>query len=221
MGAVNQTDAAVLSDKYLELYEAHLRSRDNFDTFEAGWMNRVNKLRVFLNALPKGEGKRPKTIMNAKDLLPDVDRDDALKLAMLVATGGKSAVGKALIGRVLRNRVSNRLDASDSITSDLLSHVIEEKFGDDDDPKSKVLTPVNRALGKGIGKILDGRKSVIGIVGLIAASVVPELGLQASDPQITNLLDGDNQTIIFTLLSIFTGWGFLGKIDKAIRDVRS
>ncbi len=224
MTAVRETDASVLSETYADLYEAYLQGRHNFDTFGRGWMNRMAKLREFLTTLPLGAGKRPKTIMKIAERRFDIDLDDVLRIAMAGATGGKSAVAGAILREVLKKK---REDASDSAGSAFIAAVLENKLDDlekktGSKPGNEELTPVNAALGQGLGKLLDGRKSVIGIVGLIAASIIPQLGLTAPDaPQLTALMDGDNQTIIFTLLTIFTGWGFLGKIDKAIREIRT
>lgn len=82
------------------------------------------------------------------------------------------------------------------------------------------LTPVNAALGETVGKALDGKKTVIGIVALVASVFLPQLA-----PLTTFLTDtvvaGDGkmavstvQNVLTPLASLFTGWGALGKIDK-------
>lgn len=227
MGAVKQTDPSVLAEKYLELYEERLRGLESFAKFGPGWINRVNKLRVFLNDLPEGEGKRPRSLMNIKERNLDIEGDDILRLVLLGATGGKSAVAKALLGTVVKKQLDKRMADKDGVAAELLEALIEEKLGGgDDQPKptpaaggKRELTPVNKALGEGIGRALDGKKSVTGIVGLILTAVLPQLGI-LDQAAIDALQSGDWQTILFTLLSIITGWGFLGKIDKAIREVR-
>ena len=234
LAAANQTDSAALSSAYLDIYTEYLRGLSNFSTFGRGWTNRIGKLREFVTNLPHEEGKRPEKVMKVDnkpfDLDLDIDRGQLISILLAGATGGKSALAKLAVKELLQKAAKDKvkdklLDASDST---LLDAIIEGKLGDkteevvvtEKDGK-KPLTPVNAALGESVGKALDGKKSVIGIVGLIAAAIVPELGLTApGSPQLTELLDGDNQTIIFTLLTIFTGWGFLGKIDKAIRTVR-
>ena len=78
------------------------------------------------------------------------------------------------------------------------------------------LTPVNAALGTGIGHALDGKKSVIGVVGLILTVLLPEIGVSGA---LVDFVRNESSTLI-TLLATFTGWGFLGKIDKAIRSAK-
>ncbi len=238
LAAANQTDSAALSSAYLDVYSDYLRGLSNFSTFGRGWTNRIGKLREFVTNLPHEEGKRPEKVMQVEnkpfgldlDLDLDIDRADLLKLVLAGATGGTSALGKVALTELLKKSAKGKIKDKliDASGSAILDAIIENKLGDTtavvtDNGKDakKPLTPVNSALGETLGKALDGKKSVIGIVGLIAAAVVPELGLTApGSPGLTELLDGDNQTIIFTLLTIFTGWGFLGKIDKAIRTVR-
>lgn len=229
MAAVRETDASVLSETYADLYEAYLQGLHNFDTFGRGWMNRMAKLREFLTTMPLGAGKRPKTIMKIAERRFDIELDDVLRIAMAGATGGKSAIA----GAILREVLSKRKDSiKDTAGSALLEAVLEKKLdeldggagakdagGKGSEPDNSELTPVNAALGQGLGKLLDGRKSIIGIVGLVGAAVLPKLGI-LDDQALTALQSGDNQTIIFTLLTLFTGWGFLGKIDKALREVR-
>lgn len=235
MTAIRQTDPTVLAEAYMDIQDAFFRAHEDFEHFGTGWLNRLASLRDFVATLPQGAGLRPKTVMKIADSKLDIDADDILRLALAGATGGKSALVAAALGKVLRK---DEADSEKSTRAKLLARLLledkvdleeidkplptlEETVGEVVEKGKKKLTPVNAALGEGLGQVLDGKKSVIGVVGLLAAAVVPELGLTApGSPQLTELLDGDNQTIIFTLLSLFTGWGFLGKIDKAIRQVR-
>lgn len=230
MTAIRETDAGVLSEAYADLYEVYLQGRHNFDTFGRGWMNRMAKLREFLTTLPLGAGKRPTTVMKISERKLDIDMDDVLRLALLGATGGKSAIVAALLRKALQKGKSKVEEKAGGASAELLEAIVKEKLDEDlvaaieaEPPETptvkEVLTPVNAALGEGIGRLLDGRKSIIGIVGLIAASVLPQMGI-LDDATAAALKDGDNQTVIFTLLTIFTGWGFLGKIDKALREAR-
>ncbi|WP_150007939.1 glycoside hydrolase family 108 protein, partial [Tateyamaria sp. syn59] len=230
IAAARETDAEAMSETYVDLYEAYLKTRHNFDTFGNGWMNRIAKLREFLTTLPKGAGKRPTTVMKVSNtpLGLDLDADDLLSVIAAVSTGGKSAAAKLLLNRIIRKKVAQSDD--DDVTESLLKAVLEKKLDglepEAPDTQRPPLTPVNAALGETIGKLLNGKKSVIGIVGLILTSVVPAVfpeGGGVIDPVFVQQLEQnpDIQTILFTLLSIFTGWGFLGKIDKAIRDVRT
>jgi len=95
-------------------------------------------------------------------------------------------------------------------------------------PKEEKLTPVNAALGQGIGKMLNGRKTGFGIVGLLATAVLPVMfpqlapfqalfkGLGAtSDAVVSNPELG--KSILTPIFSALTGWGVLGKIEKWVK----
>ncbi len=106
------------------------------------------------------------------------------------------------------------------------------------------LTPVNAALGNGIGELLNGRKTGIGILGLLATAIVPTLfpqfapfvalfkNLGATDPVLVGQVvsgAGDAATttvpvvatggtsIMTTLFTALTGWGLLGKVEKWVK----
>ena len=98
------------------------------------------------------------------------------------------------------------------------------------------LTPVNRALGDTIGKALNGKKTVIGIGGLLISMFLPQLAPLTSFLVDALPVDGDavktgaeiagaaTEATKFTvqsvqekltpLASIIAAWGGLGKIDK-------
>ena len=93
------------------------------------------------------------------------------------------------------------------------------------------LTPVNAALGRSIGKLLNGRKTGIGILGLLGTAVLPTLFPQAAPvisllqalgvgPEMVGEAAKDAETVkqapnlLTPIFAALTGWGVLGKIDK-------
>lgn len=92
------------------------------------------------------------------------------------------------------------------------------------------LTPVNRALGETIGKALNGKKTVIGIAGLLVSIFLPQLAplttfltniTPADGALVVPATDGTTQIAVeslqnklMPLATIIAGWGGLGKIDK-------
>ncbi|EDQ32369.2 putative chitinase [Hoeflea phototrophica DFL-43] len=92
------------------------------------------------------------------------------------------------------------------------------------------LTPVNRALGETIGKALNGKKTVIGIAGLLVSIFLPQLAplttfltniTPADGALVVPATDGTAQIAVeslqnklMPLAAIIAGWGGLGKIDK-------
>ena len=81
------------------------------------------------------------------------------------------------------------------------------------------LTPINRALGAPIGRLLNGRKTALGVTGLIVSAFLPQLApfitvlsnIPGTDGAVTT---GNVQGILTPLAGVLAGWGGLGKIDK-------
>jgi len=89
------------------------------------------------------------------------------------------------------------------------------------------LTPVNRALGETVGKALNGKKTVIGIAGLLVSMFLPQLAPLTTfltnvtpvdgglvDPGTAKIAVQSIQEKLMPLSAIIAGWGGLGKIDK-------
>ena len=252
LAAANRTDSAALSSAYLDTYLDYLRGLSHFKTFGRGWSNRIAKLREFVAHLGHHDGIDPERDMQVVkkttplDLGLDLDRDDLLRLLLAGATGGKSALAGVAIKELVESQAKEKLKDKllDATDNDILKAIVADKLADDPPvpasvplPVSKELTPVNAALGEGLGRLLNGRKTVIGILGLVATVILPKLGILEPDAQawltgtvgqIQDAAGGvsdrvaevqaaaGNQATLLTLFSIFTGWGFLGKIEKAI-----
>ncbi|MEP1208128.1 MAG: lysozyme [Rhizobiaceae bacterium] len=105
------------------------------------------------------------------------------------------------------------------------------------EPQPEELTPVNAALGDTIGRALDGRKTGLGIIGLLGATVLPiffpqlEPAVAAAKSVIGAVGDAGagtdgmttGQSIIAAAKPLFislTGWGGLGKIEKWINKIK-
>ena len=93
------------------------------------------------------------------------------------------------------------------------------------------LTPVNRALGQSIGKLLDGRKTWLGVAGLLLAVLIPQL-----NPELAKLIgmmieqsavspdNGGSTTSTnawLPVVSALTGWGVLGKVEKWVHILKN
>ncbi len=77
------------------------------------------------------------------------------------------------------------------------------------------LTPVNAALGETIGKVLDGQKTGLGILGLLATNLLPILA-----PELAGALSMTSEnggTAWTSLLSALLAWGVLGKTEKWVK----
>lgn len=84
------------------------------------------------------------------------------------------------------------------------------------------LTPVNAALGQTIGSLLNGKKSVIGIFGALAAALAsgapaggPAAQMSGAVTSLLPFLTGASGPLLPVFIAL-TAWGFLGKVEKMI-----
>lgn len=102
-----------------------------------------------------------------------------------------------------------------TLTPDQLKKIVDLFVGTIDDTR-RALGPVNGALGQGLGVLLNGKKSAIGIIGSLVTGLLqmgtPELVTSLSGP-LAALLPGLGQFGLPIFLAI-TAWGFLGKLEK-------
>ncbi|MFK7876112.1 MAG: glycosyl hydrolase 108 family protein [Paracoccaceae bacterium] len=211
MAGAKQTDASVLADRFMDLQDTYFRAHHDFEHFGAGWLNRMAALREFVNTLPTGTGLRPKTIMKISTGILDHDLEDIAALALKATTRtGRISLLRAVLRRALED------DDADAKTA--LKEVLGAELDPIPTPHTPELTPVNAALGEGIGRVLDGKKSATGVIGLLATALVPVLGQEGA--QVVTMVK-ENFASITTVFSVLTGWGFLGKIDKAIAALKA
>ena len=222
MGVIQQTDSSVLASAFMDQQEEHLRGLDTFHVFGPGWMNRMAALREFVSTLPQGAGVRPATQMNVSDNKSDLE--DLLSTVLSVRGGGAKSALATVTGQLLEEDANDNSSAArkkallkllldrktDSIESIGSENVATVTKGPDGRPP---LTPINAALGQTVGRALNGKKSVSGIVGLLLTAFIPEQVL--SPPAKTFLVE--NTDTLITMFSLVTGWGMFGKLDKAIR----
>ncbi len=84
------------------------------------------------------------------------------------------------------------------------------------------LTPVNGALGETLGKLLDGKKTAIGVILMLVSVFLPQFApivsvvgaLTGTAGDAAQSAAGNTQSILMPLASLLAGWGALGKIDK-------
>ncbi len=211
-GAVARADPRSLANAYFDRYESFLLSLKHFPTFGNGWMNRLNDIRTFAATLPSTivvQPQQPPEIMMPQQS----DRKMLEALITLLLAGvvarkdGKS--GPDLIGTLLQS-LTGQLPAAPAGVQTLV-------------PVEKPLTPVNGALGEGIGNALNGRKTGLGILGLLATSILPVIS-----PNFAQSLgmDGglgvgtDGGSVWTAVFSALTAWGVLGKTEKWVKEVK-
>lgn len=144
------------------------------------------------------------------------DRGSSSDLEPLIA-----AIAEALSQRENDGDVNNKRSEILEVVQILLDR--KKRTSDSD------LTPVNSALGMGIGRLLNGKKTAIGIIGLAATFILPAifpgsapiqailnaLGLTtaAAAPEI-------GKEILSPIFGAILTWGGLGKFEKWFMKLR-
>ncbi len=122
-------------------------------------------------------------------------------------------------------------------SNELLDRLLAQLATDDGHPAGQVEDvlssknpehlPVNFALGKGIGDLLNGRKTAFGLIGLLGTTVLPIMFPQLAP--VKAVLESMNPGSSFSIgpnpgnqlfLPIFSalgGWGLLGKVEKWLK----
>lgn len=214
--AIAAAPLAETIDDLIDLYDALLKSLDNYATFKGGFTRRVKILRVEADKwLAEGGDEQP--IMPTPKIDDEGDstvttKDEALTelIKMLNEALATSGTVPAVDGTHQPGVAAPGSAAPSSptgIIASLLTRILESKSG------KPGLTPVNGALGTTIGNMLDGRKSFLGIFGSVLSTL-----LSAGSPLLTLIPAlGPIAPIASALLPIFLGlaaWGGLGKMDK-------
>lgn len=133
----------------------------------------------------------------------------------------------------LINEESENQASIQSIVDVLRQHLEEqlEAAGNQNGDSNAVTVdmPVNNALGKKIGKLLNGKKTASGLLGLVATMVLPVLFPQFAPIKaiFENIGIGVSGTtapgtsLFVPIFSALTGWGVLGKLEKWVNLLRS
>ncbi|PDT50596.1 MULTISPECIES: lysozyme [Sinorhizobium] len=126
------------------------------------------------------------------------------------------------------------------LNGEILNGKKQDPLASASDPE---LTPVNGALGKTIGHALDGRKTAIGVVGMLATTILPIFfpPLAPMAAVAGQVIDGvanastaagaatqaggglgrELVAAAFPVFAAVTGWGAMGKVEKWVRALRS
>ncbi|MGO7274683.1 glycosyl hydrolase 108 family protein [Rhizobium ruizarguesonis] len=217
----------LLSD-VIDGYEAFLRSLKIFPRYGKGFLRRVARLRLEATGWLKEQGSNLSDIQTPKvpeeDTMTPEQRSDMIKSILdAMVTGGPLADGTS--SSALASDRMNFVDLLRSAASDL-----EKTIGPILPPNSAAtteLTPVNGALGQWLGKLLDGRKSALGIIAAVVSALFLPAQTTAGG---TGSVLGDlipyvgmffakASPIALPISLGLTLWGLLGKQDKIARAV--
>ncbi len=198
LGAASRLNPQDLANRYFNRYEQFLRGLGHWGTFGKGWLNRLNDLRAgsltlkteFVPApAPQPQVPIPQT--------PNTNQGDPSNLVQLIL---------ALVLALKGNNTSASL-----LNNDAIAQLIKAAGGNPPSSENN-LTPINRALGKGLGQLLNGRKTGLGILGLLGTSILPILVPDLADA--IEMTSENGKTIWGSLSAALLSWGLLGKTEK-------
>ena len=264
IAAANSVNERNAVESYARAHENFYRGLRTFGTFGRGWLNRLSDVK---NGALNLVGHTPapstgETTMPAPDPSPAAGQPG--DNSNLVATLTQVA---QLIQTIQQARTPNAQPAAPNppatpnppaadigtilaavlqLTGQMNGSVSPTPVATAEPPKpvEPPLTPVNNALGPGLGRLLNGRKTQIGTLGLLAttllpiffpplaplASVVSAVGAAADAGTVAGAATGVATGIAATgatptagtmimsvlqpLFGALAGWGVMGKLDK-------
>ncbi|MEM6462235.1 MAG: glycosyl hydrolase 108 family protein [Pseudomonadota bacterium] len=190
LAAANHVDQRSAVQKYEQVHEAYYRGLANFSIYGRGWLNRLSDVTAgALNLV----GKTPAPAVGETAMQPDETVRPAGPGADI--SDIEHVVTRVLeLARVLqqvRTKQPPQNQKSDDL--DVILRVLLAIAGGSDgsaqtpsqaasspatsdeaaENNKQTLTPVNNALGPALGKLLDGRKTALGSIGLLATTILP------------------------------------------------
>lgn len=229
IGAVKRADLRPVLEETIDLYETRLRGHPNFAHFEKGFMRRVNLLRqetgrwlAEIIATPTQPAPSPSrgAPMPFPHQQQPLDLFEALKKIQEVISGlqkpAAPAPGPAVPTEDLQRSIAillALLRGGGTLDPRLFDQVVPAE--------KKPLTPVNGALGEGIGRLLDGKKSAIGIIGALLTQIMPQPVVDVLKTTLPAALVPATSGPLLAIFLAMTAWGALGKVEKIAKGVPS
>ena len=191
-----------------------------FKTLVDGLLQKFNQQNFFYILVDNADVPKEELAAMSTDLVPVAGADGAKLTAVVSAietlVGSKEAAKTGDAAPVTVATEEGKTDADGlAVLIAVLQQIQAARTGKtapaDGEPP---LTPVNAALGETLGKMLNGKKTVLGTIGLLATTLLPPL--QTVIPALAPVSAAVSAAapILAPLFSALTGWGALGKIDK-------
>jgi len=240
LGAIAKTPLPDVIGDVIDLYDAKLRAHPDYEHFKNGFNRRVNKLRLEAERWLEEDGEQtlPIPTPNLEEGDPVVtDKVSEIIQALLAAlqpgattTTGTTTTTPATTTTTTTPAPGTGTSVAAAASLALLLRQLAQ--GLDGNPvvlppnsaATNVLTPVNGALGQWLGKLLDGRKSALGIIGVLASALLTPgtAGGAATTSPLGELIPIIGSIpglapIMMPISLALTAWGLLGKIDKYVR----
>ncbi|WP_214476666.1 glycosyl hydrolase 108 family protein [Mesorhizobium sp. dw_380] len=247
LGAIPAAPLADVISSVIDLYDAKLRAHPNYEHFKKGFNRRVNKLRLETERWLEEDGEQtlpipmPKLGEEGDPVVTDKVSEFIQALLAALQPGATTTTTPAIttpaittISTTPAAGAGTTVAAAASLAV-LLRQLAQGLGGNPvvlppDSAATNVLTPVNGALGQWLGKLLDGRKSALGIIGVLASALLAPAATGAGAGAATTSPLGELIPLIGSIPGLapilmpvslaLTAWGLLGKIDKYVRAVK-
>ncbi len=220
LAGIDKSNTDRQCDAYIEIQEGFLRRHEDFDYYGKGWLNRTGALRVFISNLPASSSSLGEEDMQLPENFKGVDTSAIIQL---LATLAENRIRRSTETRV--SEPEDQLDDNPQTPNSneaIIALITQLLAGQNATPEvipadKSVNTPMGNAFGKTLGNLLNGKKTIIGIAGLITTVLFPESQLLSTllAPAVTETL----QPLTPMLGTVFGGlaaWGGFHKLEKAI-----
>lgn len=222
--ALAQADKRRLVADFFAAQEQFLRGLKHFPTFGKGWINRLEDIRRATNAM---FAESPVIVADAPQVLEEVvmpsEAPQPLPTANINEPGLSNEEMRRLIqvlGKILFAGNGTVPEVFADRPAEIVNHGKQINHLPVPAPAKPPLTTVNAALGETVGRMLDGRKTAIGVIGTVLTSVFNTAQGAGSLPGVL----GPLSSFVPYLQPLMIGlaiWGGFGKFDKWFKKVPS
>lgn len=227
IGALARAEIGVVLTRVIDLYEARLRIHPRFDVFGVGFINRVSALKTETGRwLAEWRKATPASASSVTGGAGTIAAETAPAAGSTISAGTASGAAETEQRLARITEALRRLDPMGGLLALHTARTEEERLKAVRDIARRLvsatpeLAPVNNALGSTAGSVLNGNKSLVGILGSVATALFAQGGPDSVFTKIAAAVTSSApflQGMSGPLLPIFIGigvWGLLGKQEK-------
>ncbi|MEP3417228.1 MAG: glycosyl hydrolase 108 family protein [Lentilitoribacter sp.] len=220
LSGIEKANPERLCQAYIEVQEGYLKRHEDFDYYGKGWLNRTHALREFISKLPAGSSSLGEQDMQLPENYKGIDTSSIIELLQALATNRIRRSNETRVSEPEEqlDEPANANGGNEALIA-LLTQLIEaqNKAPKPIPANQPINTPMGDAFGKTLGGLLNGKKTIIGIVGLVTTVLFPESQILSAilSPAVTETLK-PLTPLLGTVFGGLSAWGGFHKLEKAI-----
>lgn len=220
LAGIQNTNADSLCKAYIDVQEDFLKRHEDFDYYGKGWLNRTGALRQFIDSLPAGSSSLGEHDMKRPENFKATDTAAIIELLQSLAENKIRRSTETKVSEPEDQLYENSNAGSDhDVLIALITQILASR-NQAPEPiavDKPVNTPMGDAFGKTVGNLLNGKKTIIGVLGLVTTVLFPESQLLSTllSPAVTETLQ-PLTPMLGTLFGGMAAWGGFHKLEKAI-----